>query len=339
MRSRKSLPQRHPPPPPHCDMGMQLDLPTILLLYKTALVAGALSIFHVSRHSCRPRGLKPLAAAYLLLAVGAELAGQGEYSMLPLWFWTHTSLLLGALGYTLFWAGARALSGRRRVLPAVLILVPGGWLVLGLVTQFPLDNLLRAGAFRTTAAPNPCHRVPCWPGCSWPARAPLPCSCCTSPRTPPAHRVLRWHSPCRCSATLALRSWSRPSPTSAPKCAWKKWRRPTRSRAWATAAGPCPCCPRGCPWAAPSRSSTWTTSSTSMTASAMRRATACWSPRPTHFATSCAIRTCWPAWAVKSSWSTCRTPAPVLQAPSPSACAGPCSRSGCPSWARTSPSP
>lgn len=133
-------------------MGMQLDLPTILLLYKTALVAGALSIFHVSRHSCRPQGLKPLATAYLLLAVGAELAGQGEYSMLPLWFWTHTSLLLGALGYTLFWAGARALSGRRRVLPAVLILVPGGWLVLGLVTQFPLDNLLRAGAFHLTAA-------------------------------------------------------------------------------------------------------------------------------------------------------------------------------------------
>ncbi|WP_431150909.1 diguanylate cyclase [Acidovorax facilis] len=131
---------------------MQLDLPTILLLYKTALVAGALSIFHVSRHSCRPQGLKPLAAAYLLLAVGAELAGQGEYSMLPLWFWTHTSLLLGALGYTLFWAGARALSGRRRVLPAVLILVSGGWLVLGLVTQFPLDNLLRAGAFHLTAA-------------------------------------------------------------------------------------------------------------------------------------------------------------------------------------------
>lgn len=133
-------------------MGMQLDLPTILLLYKTALVAGALSIFHVSRHSCRPQGLKPLAAAYLLLAVGAELAGQGEYSMLPLWFWSHTSLLLGALGYTLYWAGARALSGRRRVLPAVLILVPGGWLVLGLITEFPLDNLLRAGAFHLTAA-------------------------------------------------------------------------------------------------------------------------------------------------------------------------------------------
>lgn len=131
---------------------MQLDLPTILLLYKTALVAGALSIFHVSRHSCRPQGLKPMATAFLMLAVGAELAGQGEYSMLPPWFWTHVSLLLGTLGYPLVWAGARALSGRRRALPAVLVVVPGGWLVLGLITQFPLDNLLRAGAFHLTAA-------------------------------------------------------------------------------------------------------------------------------------------------------------------------------------------
>ncbi|WP_225585164.1 GGDEF domain-containing protein [Acidovorax sp. ACV01] len=133
-------------------MGLQLDLPTVLLLYKTALVAGALSIFHVSRHSCRPQGLKPLAVAYLLLAIGAELAGRGEYLVLPDWLWTHTSLLLGTVGYPLFWAGMRALSGRRRIPMAVLVLVPGGWLVLGLVTQFPLDNLLRAGAFHITAA-------------------------------------------------------------------------------------------------------------------------------------------------------------------------------------------
>lgn len=133
-------------------MGLQLDLPTVLLLYKTALVAGALSIFHVSRHSCRPRGFRPLAAAYLLLAIGAELAGQGEYQMLPLWLWTHTSLLLGTLGYALFWAGVRALSGRRRIPLPVLAAVPGGWLALGIATQFPLDNLLRAGAFHLTAA-------------------------------------------------------------------------------------------------------------------------------------------------------------------------------------------
>lgn len=133
-------------------MGLQLDLPTVLLLYKTALVAGALSIFHVSRHSCRPQGLRPLSAAYLLLAVGAELAGQGEYKVLPQWLWTHTSLLLGTLGYALFWASVRTLSGRRRVPLPLLVAVPGGWLALGIATQFPLDNLLRAGAFHLTAA-------------------------------------------------------------------------------------------------------------------------------------------------------------------------------------------
>lgn len=132
-------------------MGIQLDLPTVLLLYKTALVAGALSIFHVSRHSCRPQGLRPLAAAYLLLALGAELAGQGEYLVLPLWLWTHTSLLLGTVGYALFWAGSRALSGRRRIPLLWVTLIPAGWLVVGLVTQFPLNNLLRAGAFHLTA--------------------------------------------------------------------------------------------------------------------------------------------------------------------------------------------
>ena len=132
-------------------MGLHLDLPTVLLLYKTALVAGALSIFHVSRHACQSKGMRSLALAYVLLAVGAELAGRGEHSALPLWFWTHTSLLLGTVGYPLFWAGMRALSGRRSVPWGRLSLVPLGWLVLGVATEFPLDNLLRAGAFHITA--------------------------------------------------------------------------------------------------------------------------------------------------------------------------------------------
>ena len=38
-------------------MDLELDLPTVLLVYKTALIAGALSIFHVSRHACQPRHL------------------------------------------------------------------------------------------------------------------------------------------------------------------------------------------------------------------------------------------------------------------------------------------
>ncbi|WP_422845193.1 GGDEF domain-containing protein [Acidovorax sp. M2(2025)] len=132
-------------------MDLQLDLPTVLVLYKTALIAGALSIFHISRHACQPRGMRAMAAAYVLLAAGAELAGQGEHSALPAWFWTHASLLLGTVGYPLFWAGTRGLSSRRRVAWGWLLLVPLGWLALGLATQFPLNNLLRAGAFHITA--------------------------------------------------------------------------------------------------------------------------------------------------------------------------------------------
>ncbi|HTH12013.1 MAG TPA: GGDEF domain-containing protein, partial [Acidovorax sp.] len=112
-------------------MDLQLDLPTVLLVYKTALIAGALSIFHVSRHACQPRGMRPMAIAYVLLAAGAELAGQGEHSALPPWFWTHASLLLGTVGYPLFWAGTRTLSGRRRVAWGWLTMVPLGWLLLG----------------------------------------------------------------------------------------------------------------------------------------------------------------------------------------------------------------
>lgn len=44
-------------------MDFQLDLATVLLLYNTSLIAGALSIFHIRRHSCRPQGLAPLATA------------------------------------------------------------------------------------------------------------------------------------------------------------------------------------------------------------------------------------------------------------------------------------
>lgn len=130
---------------------MDLDLPTVLLLYKTALVAGALSIFHVSRYTRQSKGMRTLAGAYLLLAMGAELAGRGEYAKLPPWLWTHASLLLGAVGYMLFWAGVRALSGRRRVPWAWVMAVPSVVLLAGAATQFPLNNLPRAGAFHVIA--------------------------------------------------------------------------------------------------------------------------------------------------------------------------------------------
>lgn len=133
-------------------MNLQLDLPTVLLVYNTSLVAGASSIIHVRRHSCRPQGLGYLAAAYMLLALGSAVAWSGENAVLPVWVWTHGSLLLGMVGYAFFWVGVRQFSGRRRVPWRAVLLLPAAVLVLGVVTGFPLQNLLRAGAFHATAA-------------------------------------------------------------------------------------------------------------------------------------------------------------------------------------------
>ena len=132
-------------------MVFSIHLPTVLLVYKTALAAGAVGIYHVSRHSCRPRGLKPLALAYLLLALGAELAARGEYLALPPWLWTHGSLLLGTVAYPLFWASMRAFSGRRTIPIKTLVSIPTALFVIGVLTQFPLNNLHRAGVFHATA--------------------------------------------------------------------------------------------------------------------------------------------------------------------------------------------
>ncbi len=132
-------------------MDFQLDLATVILLYNTSLIAGALSIFHIRRYSCRPQGMAPLATAYVMLAVGAILAWRGESAALPMWMWTHGSLLLGTGGYALFWAGVRGFSGRRRVPWRAVVLLPLACLIAGIATGFPLQNLLRAGAFHATA--------------------------------------------------------------------------------------------------------------------------------------------------------------------------------------------
>lgn len=132
-------------------MSWKIDLPTLLLVYNTSLGAGALSIFHIHRHSRKPDGLLLMAMAYVLLAVGSALAWRGEIAQLPIWMWTHGSLLMGTVGYSLLWTGVRKFSGRRRM-SRTIVLLPVGWFLLGIISGFPSDNLLRAGAFHATAA-------------------------------------------------------------------------------------------------------------------------------------------------------------------------------------------
>ncbi|MDF3835389.1 GGDEF domain-containing protein [Cupriavidus basilensis] len=132
-------------------MYLTFDLGTIILLHSTSLIAGAAAILHSRRRSSRPMGLGRLAVAFIALAIGAALAAFGERAALPSWLWTHLSLLLGMVAYPLLWDGMRRLSGRRRSLYWILILVPVGWFVIGIESDFPLVNAQRASVFHLTA--------------------------------------------------------------------------------------------------------------------------------------------------------------------------------------------
>ncbi|MDF3834317.1 GGDEF domain-containing protein [Cupriavidus basilensis] len=132
-------------------MPFKIDLATVLLLHTTSLIAGALGILNIRRKSPVSRGLGRLAFALTSLACGATLAGLGEQAAIPHWLWTHLSLLLGTSGYALLWAGMRAMSGRRRALRSVIVLVPVVWFLAGIVTEFTATDALRASAFHLTA--------------------------------------------------------------------------------------------------------------------------------------------------------------------------------------------
>lgn len=132
-------------------MHLTLDLGTIILLHITSLMAGAAAILHSRKRTARRIGLGRLAIALITLAIGAVLAAFGERAALPLWLWTHLSLVLGTVAYPLLWDGMRRLSGRRRSLYWIVILVPAAWFVLGIVSGFPLVDARRASVFHLTA--------------------------------------------------------------------------------------------------------------------------------------------------------------------------------------------
>ncbi len=132
-------------------MHLTFDVGTIILLHNTSLIAGASAILHSRKRSSRPTGLGRLAVALIALAIGAVLAAFGERAALPLWLWTHLSLLLGTIAYPLLWDGIRRLSGRRQSHYWIVILVPAVWFIFGIVSGFPLVNSQRASVFHLTA--------------------------------------------------------------------------------------------------------------------------------------------------------------------------------------------
>lgn len=131
---------------------LSVDLPTVLLLQVSSLLAGAMGIFNLRSRSQRHPGLGFLASCFLMLGFGGVIAAMGEFNVLPDALWTHLTLAMGCAGYALMWMGASELSGGPwRRYQRLVAAIPVGWILVGLITQFPLTNTPRATAFHLNA--------------------------------------------------------------------------------------------------------------------------------------------------------------------------------------------
>ena len=133
-------------------MGVELQLSTVLLLQPTPLLVGAWVFLHLRRQSTDHHGLGWLAIGFICIAMGAIVAGltdeQPEHARL----WPHLSLLCGTVGYTLVCSGFHRLAGSARWLRLQWLFLPSLVVtVVGVFTNFPVDNMARATAFHVFA--------------------------------------------------------------------------------------------------------------------------------------------------------------------------------------------
>ncbi|MET0170870.1 MAG: GGDEF domain-containing protein [Agrobacterium vaccinii] len=130
-----------------------MDLNTVLLLHKSSLLVGAVCFMYVRWQSGKRLGLRLMAIAFILLAVGSSIAGAGERGELPYYAWTLVSLALGPLAYGLLWIGIRRLvtekvSHRDSIVLAITPLT----VIVAIATDFHLTNVYRASVFLTLMA-------------------------------------------------------------------------------------------------------------------------------------------------------------------------------------------
>ncbi|MDG5495982.1 GGDEF domain-containing protein [Niveispirillum sp. BGYR6] len=131
-----------------------LDIATVLFLYQSSLLVGALAFLLNRRQTGSTRGLGILSAALGLLGAGALLASLGEQALLPLQFWTLGSLTSGLWGHALLVVGLACLDRGRppRRWGLLALLWPLPFWLAALLTQFHLQNHLRAIIFHLNAA-------------------------------------------------------------------------------------------------------------------------------------------------------------------------------------------
>lgn len=130
-----------------------LDISTVLFLYQSSLLVGAVVFLLARRRRSPSSGFGTLAAAFFLVGFGGVLASFGEHAMLPKPVWTLGSLTFGVVGHGLLVLGMERLrSGRLPRAWRLLALYPIPFWIAAWITGFHLDNQLRASLFHLNAA-------------------------------------------------------------------------------------------------------------------------------------------------------------------------------------------
>jgi diguanylate cyclase (GGDEF)-like protein len=133
-------------------MTNALDLPTVFFVLQTSYVAGAMALAYARYRSADAAGAEIIAFAFVVLAAGAMATRLAEIDIANRAGLALTSATLGALGHSLFLAGAFELSRRAPVRPFSLVLIlPALLLIIALITGFHVINWLRGTVFNGIA--------------------------------------------------------------------------------------------------------------------------------------------------------------------------------------------
>jgi diguanylate cyclase (GGDEF)-like protein len=129
-----------------------LDLATILLLFKSSLLVGAICFLYVRWHGDHIEGLGVLAASFFLQAAATTMAGMVEAGTLIGTFWIVLMTAMGLAGYALLWIGLKELTTGAKTTRLWLAMLPPFILtVVILLTDSVDDNRIRASVFNFSA--------------------------------------------------------------------------------------------------------------------------------------------------------------------------------------------
>ncbi|WP_237154802.1 GGDEF domain-containing protein [Oryzibacter oryziterrae] len=133
-------------------MTTELNLTTVLLLQKTAYIAGALVLVYLRAVLGPIDGVRQIGASFLILALGSTLAGYAEIDHLHYSLFSLINVVAGVLAYSMFGLGMVRLSSRRSIMPSSYIFVPAGvTFVAGLISHFHEFDSERAITFNLVA--------------------------------------------------------------------------------------------------------------------------------------------------------------------------------------------